>query len=94
MISIETVLTKGYSDLVGRVQIPVKELIKTQNKMIDRTDPLMGFEDADTMPGFLQSVYNFIFVFNIHLFNILPCTLQIHSSIATAGLSDTSRRFL
>jgi len=42
------------SDLIGRVQIPVKELIKTPNKMVRRTDPLMGFEDADAMDGKLQ----------------------------------------
>ena len=39
------------SDLVGRVQIPVAELMKTPNKMIRREDNLRGFEDANDMPG-------------------------------------------
>lgn len=39
------------SDLVGRVQIPVKDLIKRPNRMFDRTDGLMGFEDGNEMPG-------------------------------------------
>lgn len=39
------------SDLVGRVQIPVEELMKEPNKMIRREDSLMGFEDANDMPG-------------------------------------------
>lgn len=38
-------------DLVGRVQIPVEELMKNPNKMIRREDGLMGFEDANEMPG-------------------------------------------
>lgn len=38
-------------DLVGRVQIPVEELMKSPNKMIRREDGLMGFEDANEMPG-------------------------------------------
>jgi len=38
-------------DLVGRVQIPVEELMREPNKMIRRTDSLMGFEDANDMPG-------------------------------------------
>ncbi|RXK42692.1 C2 domain-containing protein [Tremella mesenterica] len=38
-------------DLVGRIQIPVEELMKEPNKMIKRTDHLMGFEDANDMPG-------------------------------------------
>lgn len=39
------------SDLVGRVQIPVAELMKTPNKMIRREDSLAGFEDSNDMPG-------------------------------------------
>jgi len=39
------------------VQIPVKELMTTKNQMIDRTDKLVGFEDADQMSGTLQSVF-------------------------------------
>ncbi|KAK8844773.1 hypothetical protein IAR55_006623 [Kwoniella newhampshirensis] len=38
-------------DLVGRIQIPVEELMKKPNTMIRREDHLMGFEDADDMPG-------------------------------------------
>jgi len=39
------------SDLLGRIQIPVKELMSTPNKMFDRVDPLVGFENADKMEG-------------------------------------------
>lgn len=39
------------SDLVGRVQIPVAELMETPNDMKRREDSLMGFEDANDMPG-------------------------------------------
>ncbi|ODN73711.1 hypothetical protein, variant 1, partial [Cryptococcus amylolentus CBS 6039] len=38
-------------DLVGRVQIPVEELIRRPNQMFRREDHLMGFEDANDMPG-------------------------------------------
>ncbi|ORX35103.1 hypothetical protein BD324DRAFT_582681 [Kockovaella imperatae] len=38
-------------DLVGRVQIPVTELMENPNQMIRREDGLMGFEDANDMPG-------------------------------------------
>jgi hypothetical protein len=43
-----------FSDLIGRVQIPVKELMATPNKMFDRSDKLVGFEDATAMSGTLQ----------------------------------------
>jgi hypothetical protein len=39
------------SDLVGRVQIPVSELMEKPNEMMRREDSFMGFEDADDMPG-------------------------------------------
>ncbi|KZS93944.1 hypothetical protein SISNIDRAFT_474054 [Sistotremastrum niveocremeum HHB9708] len=45
---------RSADDLIGRVQIPVKELIKTPNVMFDRTDKLVGFEDADAMAGTLH----------------------------------------
>lgn len=38
-------------DLVGRVQIPVKDLMETPNKMYRREDKLKGFEDGNEMPG-------------------------------------------
>lgn len=41
-------------DLIGRVQIPVKELMATPNKMFDRADKLVGFEDATSMSGTLH----------------------------------------
>nr|WVH01955.1 C2 domain-containing protein [Naematelia aurantialba] len=41
-------------DLVGRVQIPVEELMLQPNEMHRRADPLMGFEDGDDMPGKLH----------------------------------------
>lgn len=36
---------------MGRVQIPVDELMAKPNQMIRREDGLMGFEDANDMPG-------------------------------------------
>ena len=41
----------GYSDLIGRVQIPVKQLMANPNTVQERCDPLMGFEDANKMDG-------------------------------------------
>jgi hypothetical protein len=42
--------------LIGRVQVPVKELISKPNEVIRRTDKLVGFEDATAMSGTLQYV--------------------------------------
>lgn len=41
-------------DIVGRVNKPIKDLIRDPNHVQDRTDKLMGFEDADSMPGTLK----------------------------------------
>ncbi|KIS69626.1 uncharacterized protein UMAG_02161 [Mycosarcoma maydis] len=41
-------------DIVGRVNTPIKDLIRNANHVQDRTDKLMGFEDADNMPGELK----------------------------------------
>ncbi|SJX62547.1 uncharacterized protein SRS1_13394 [Sporisorium reilianum f. sp. reilianum] len=41
-------------DIVGRVNKPIKELIRNANTPQDRKDKLMGFEDADDMPGELK----------------------------------------
>ncbi|PWY97616.1 hypothetical protein BCV70DRAFT_208454 [Testicularia cyperi] len=41
-------------DIVGRVNKPIKELIANANHPQDRKDKLMGFEDADDMPGTLK----------------------------------------
>lgn len=40
-------------DLVGRVHIPLEELMKEPGKVQRRTDKLQGFEDADEMDGHL-----------------------------------------
>ncbi|KZV99954.1 hypothetical protein EXIGLDRAFT_723122 [Exidia glandulosa HHB12029] len=40
-------------DLLGRVKIPVKELIKEPGVVHKREDKLIGFEDADSMNGSL-----------------------------------------
>ncbi|GAA5838555.1 hypothetical protein JCM9279_003279 [Rhodotorula babjevae] len=40
-------------DLVGRVNVPVTDLMLKPNEMQHRTDELMGFEDADSMSGTL-----------------------------------------
>ncbi|KZO96650.1 hypothetical protein CALVIDRAFT_537016 [Calocera viscosa TUFC12733] len=45
---------RSNDDLIGRVHIPVTELIKNPNKVIHRTDPLVGFEEADKMKGTLS----------------------------------------
>jgi hypothetical protein len=37
--------------LVGRIEIPVSELIENPNQISRRTDKLQGFQDADDMPG-------------------------------------------
>ncbi|BEI79854.1 hypothetical protein CcaverHIS002_0103830 [Cutaneotrichosporon cavernicola] len=38
-------------DLVGRVQIPIEELMSKPNQMYRREDSLKGFEDGNEMPG-------------------------------------------
>ncbi|GAA6056005.1 hypothetical protein JCM3770_002138 [Rhodotorula araucariae] len=40
-------------DLVGRVNVPITDLMLEPNKTHHRTDKLMGFEDADSMAGTL-----------------------------------------
>ncbi|GJE96327.1 C2 domain-containing protein [Phanerochaete sordida] len=45
---------RSADDLVGRVTIPVVELMKEPGKMHARTDKLHGFEDANDMPGTLH----------------------------------------
>ncbi|CAE6349629.1 unnamed protein product [Rhizoctonia solani] len=45
---------RSADDLIGRVQIPVKELISKPNEVIRRTDKLVGFEDATDMEGTLH----------------------------------------
>jgi len=38
-------------DLIGRVQVPVADLMLKPNQVFERTDDLMGFQDADDMKG-------------------------------------------
>ncbi|KAG8954346.1 hypothetical protein FRC03_011485 [Tulasnella sp. 419] len=45
---------RSADDLIGRVQIPVKELMKEPNVMKRRTDNLTGYENADVMSGKLH----------------------------------------
>lgn len=45
---------RSADDLVGRVTIPLTELMREPNKMIPRVDKLQGFEDANAMPGELH----------------------------------------
>lgn len=42
---------RSADDLVGRVVVSLKELMKKPNTLSDREDHLSGFEDADSMPG-------------------------------------------
>lgn len=44
---------RSADDLVGRVNIPVVDLMKEPGKMHRREDKLKGFEDANDMPGTL-----------------------------------------
>ena len=70
------------SDLIGRVQVPVKELMSKPGEFVRRTDKLVGFEDATAMSGELQCV----------LLPQLNETLPL-TSMGIAGLSGTSPRF-
>ncbi|KAK4055259.1 hypothetical protein OIV83_000541 [Microbotryomycetes sp. JL201] len=40
-------------DLVGRIQVPLVDLMTKPNQVFKRTDKLMGFEDADELDGTL-----------------------------------------
>ncbi|GAA6035910.1 hypothetical protein JCM8097_005158 [Rhodosporidiobolus ruineniae] len=40
-------------DLVGRIEVPIADLMLKPNEMQHRTDKLMGFENADSMSGTL-----------------------------------------
>jgi len=42
---------RSADDLVGRIEIPVSQLIENPNQLSRRTDKLQGFQDADDMPG-------------------------------------------
>jgi Ca2+-dependent lipid-binding protein len=42
------------SDLIGRISIPLKELMSVKNKMVRRSDELVGFEAGDKMDGKLH----------------------------------------
>ena len=42
---------RSADDLVGRIEIPVAQLIENPNQISRRTDKLQGFQDADDMPG-------------------------------------------
>lgn len=44
----------SFSDLIGRVTIPVKEIMSKPNQMFDRSDHLSGYEDATAMKGTLH----------------------------------------
>ncbi|KAL8286155.1 hypothetical protein RQP46_004643 [Phenoliferia psychrophenolica] len=41
-------------DLVGRIKVPLVDLMLEPNKVFERKDKLMGFEDADAMSGTLS----------------------------------------
>lgn len=56
-------------DLIGRVTIPVKELMAQPNKMFDRHDKLAGFEDASSMKGTLH--------WSIGYFNKVPLNKEL-----------------
>ncbi|KAG8695995.1 hypothetical protein FRC08_007433 [Ceratobasidium sp. 394] len=45
---------RSADDLIGRVQVPVKELMSRPNEVVRRTDKLVGFEDATAMSGTLH----------------------------------------
>lgn len=41
-------------DIVGRVNVPLRELVRNPNQMKSHWSSLMGFEDADQMEGYLS----------------------------------------
>ncbi|KEP50963.1 hypothetical protein V565_070100 [Rhizoctonia solani 123E] len=45
---------RSADDLIGRVQVPVKQLMSKPNELIRRTDKLVGFENATAMKGTLH----------------------------------------
>ncbi|KAG8783033.1 hypothetical protein FRC12_020171 [Ceratobasidium sp. 428] len=45
---------RSADDWISRVQVPVKESMSKPNKVIRRTDKLVGFEDATVMSGTLH----------------------------------------
>ncbi|CAE6468691.1 unnamed protein product [Rhizoctonia solani] len=45
---------RSADDLIGRVQVPVKQLMSKPNEVIHRTDKLVGFENATSMKGALH----------------------------------------
>ncbi|GJJ06394.1 hypothetical protein Clacol_000585 [Clathrus columnatus] len=59
-----------------RIKITVKDLMRVPNKMFHRTDRLMGFEDADSMPGTLS--------WSINRVRLLKVVTQILSVWPTA----------
>ncbi|POV99130.1 hypothetical protein PSTT_14025, partial [Puccinia striiformis] len=75
---------RSADDLVGRIEIPVRDLIENPNQMSRRTDKLQGFQDADDMPGQLTwSVGYFAKV-------DLASYLQKGTANVTSGASSTS----
>lgn len=45
---------RSADDIVGRVNVTLRELVRNPNKILPRLSDLMGFEDADTMEGRLN----------------------------------------
>ncbi|WFC99598.1 hypothetical protein MYAM1_002343 [Malassezia yamatoensis] len=45
---------RSADDIVGRVNVPLTDLIRKPNEIITKTTQLMGFEDADEMQGQLH----------------------------------------
>ena len=46
-------------DVLGRVEVDLLELMKSESKMVRRADRLRGFEEAETMPGEVHWSYGF-----------------------------------
>lgn len=41
-------------DLVGRISVPLDDLMRKPGETVERKDTLMGFEDADSLTGTLS----------------------------------------
>ena len=50
---------RSADDVLGRVEVDILELMKTQSKMVRRADKLRGFEEAQSMPGEIHWSYGF-----------------------------------
>lgn len=46
-------------DILGRVEVSLLEIMKTESQMVHRTDKLRGFEESQSMQGEVHWSYGF-----------------------------------